>query len=142
VSDELGEVGEHPQAAVADGVGHGRADAERGELHHEAGELEHRLRERLAELQSIGSRAPRFHLGQRDAEQDRENHDLQHVVGGGSLEEAFRHKVLDDAERVTSVAVTWPAAEPAGGRISPSPGWHRLTAARPITSASVVTSSK
>ena len=95
-SDEFGQIGQHPEAAVTDRVGHGRADANGSELHNHPGELEHHFGERLAEVEhglALGFGC----LSQCDSKENREEDHLKHIVGGCRLKETFRHDVFEDA---------------------------------------------
>lgn len=94
--DEFAEVDEHGEAGVSDGIGHGGADAERGELHDDAGEFEHRFGEALAEVEHVFAGFA-GDLGEGDAEHHGEEDHLQDVVGGGGFEEAAGDDVFDDA---------------------------------------------
>jgi hypothetical protein len=68
---------------MADGVGHGGANADRRELHHELREAEHDVGQRLAPL---NDRPCLFaDRGHRQREQDGEDDDLQHVAVGHGL---------------------------------------------------------
>ena len=95
-SDEFGQVSQHPEAAVTDRIGHGRADSDGSELHDHPGELEHHFGERLAEAehgQALSFRG----LSQCDSKENREEDHLKHIVGGGRLKEAPGYDVLEDA---------------------------------------------
>lgn len=93
--DEFAEVRENAEAAVADGDGHGGADAEGGEIHDEAGELEHDFHEAFEETED-GVVGFAFDLGEGDAENDGKENDLKDVVGGGGFEEAAGRDVFED----------------------------------------------
>jgi hypothetical protein len=73
---------------------HGGQHRERRELHHVAGDLEHRVRKFFnGRHQRPGLVAQR---GQRDAEEHREHHDLQDLVVGHGLHERLRHRVAHE----------------------------------------------
>jgi hypothetical protein len=66
--------------------------------HHDIHELEHHLRQTLAGGEHELLARP-LHLRQRDGEDDREEHDLKHLVLRGSVEEALRNRMLDHARQ-------------------------------------------
>ena len=74
---------------------HRRTDAERRELHHQPGELEHHLGKTFAKVEHrfLGLAG---NLRERDAKNHGERHHLQHVVLGGGLKETFWNDVLDN----------------------------------------------
>ena len=87
-SDELAERDQDADAHLADGRRNRGHHADRRELHHVAGELEHHLRGALEHVEHrLALRADRREA---DAEEDREDHELQDV--------AARHRV-DDRRR-------------------------------------------
>ncbi len=69
-------------------------DAQRGELHDDAGEFEHHLRHGLTESEHRLLRAAP-HLRQPDREEHRPEDDLQHLVVCGRIEKTLRHDVLE-----------------------------------------------
>ena len=85
---------EDVQAAGGHGEGDCRPDPDRREAHHEAGELEHHLGDRLARAeQDVLGPAP--DQRQRHREQHRPKDDLQHLVPRRRFEEALRHEALE-----------------------------------------------
>jgi hypothetical protein len=109
-----------------------RADADRRELHHDADELEHHLAQ-LSQNESMNVFAGALHLRQRDGEDDGEEDDLQHLVLRARLEEALRHRVLDDArERRLRLRELGAASVASAARFTPTPGFtSSRRAARP-----------
>ena len=91
---EVAEVPQDTQSTVADGIGDGRADADRRVEHHDVGDLEHRLGERFAPLQY--GLALLAHHAEADGEHHAEDHDLEHVAGGHGLDDRGRHHVQQD----------------------------------------------
>ena len=90
-ADEPRQVVEHAEAAAADRVGDGRADADRRVAHDDVGEPEHRVGERLAP----GDERPALLADhpQRDGEDDAEDDDLQHVAPGHRIDDRLRDGV-------------------------------------------------
>jgi hypothetical protein len=80
---------------VADGIGHGRTDADGGEVHDDVGELEHRLGERFGETEH---RLAEFfgHLGEGDAEKDGEDGNLEDLIFGDGFGDVFREDVKNE----------------------------------------------
>ena len=74
-----------------------------GELHDDAGELEHDFGQRLTESDHrvLGAAA---HLRETDGKQHRPEDDLQHLVGRRGFEEALRHDVFEDARECDLIA--------------------------------------
>ncbi len=91
------QVPQHPDAAVPHRHRHRGADADRREQHDQAGELEHHVGQPLEEPQHDVLRPARLHLRQRDGEEHGEDHDLEHFVPRGRVEEAGREGVLQHA---------------------------------------------
>lgn len=80
---------------MADGRGHGGANAEGSEEHDCAGELEHDFGEAF-EKREDGIVRFATNLREGDAEDDGEEDDLKDVVLGGGFEETARGEVFDD----------------------------------------------
>ena len=138
------EVPEHAEAAVSHRDRHRRADADRRELHDDAGELEHHLRQPLAEPRASPPWRARLHLGERGGEEDGEEDDLEHFVPGRGVEEAVRDGMLQHARQRCPGGwrAAWPCVGGRGERRRRSPGRTRFTAPSPMNSATVVTTSK
>ena len=79
---------------VAHVVGHGAEDSQRGEGHDEIGVLEHGLSYAIEEGQY--RLAPLAHLGERDAEEGRENHHREDVRLGSVLNQIRGEHVKGD----------------------------------------------
>ena len=77
---------------------------------------------------------------ERDREDDAEDDDLQHVALGHRLDDRLGHDVEQDL--IPGLRLARRSRTPAHGRLTPTPGFMRLTATSPMTSASVVTISK
>ena len=73
-------------------------DPDRRELHHDPGELEHHVRQALAERKH-GVLGLALHLRQRRRKQQGKEHDLEHFVLGRRVEEGSGHGVLDHASQ-------------------------------------------
>src|SRR6185369_1708448 len=95
--DELAESEQHVDALGAHGDANGRTDAERGEVHDVAGIAEHHFGERGAETHHrVGLGADG---GAGGAEQEGEDHHLEHVVAGHGIDDAGGEGVLEDGRQ-------------------------------------------
>ena len=94
IRHEDGELQQDGQPVDRDGGGHRGEHGERRELHHVAGDLQHHVRKLIdrgeQDLAFIAER------GERDAEEHRENDDLQDLVVGHRFGERARHHVADE----------------------------------------------
>ena len=73
-------------------VGHGRAHPDRRHIHDDVGELEHRLRQALAEHEHGAALLLTYH-GQRGGKNQAEDYDLQHRAIGDRLRNVLRENV-------------------------------------------------
>ena len=142
---ELAEVDQHPEPAVSDGHGHRRADADRRVLHDDAGELEHHLRQRprsRAEHLLRLARAPATARRRRGSTRRRSAALRSSTAASKKL---CGHDVLEERapRRASLLRELLPCSAARRGEFTPyARRSSRLTAARPMNSASVVTISK
>ena len=107
---QLQQAAQNANSGMSHSVGDGRAHAERRHVHDEVGELEHRLRQALAEGQH-GTALRLADHGQGDGENQAEDHDLQHRAVGDRLGDVLGKDVQDGvfgaefADREVSVLV-------------------------------------
>ena len=94
-ADELAVGGEHADALRRDRSGDRAEDADRGEVHDVARELQHRMRELVDELHDRDG-GPLLEGRQCEAEEQAEDQYLQDLVGRHRLEEALREDMDDE----------------------------------------------
>ena len=137
---QLEQIHEDAETQVPDGVRDRGADADRREAHHDARELEHRLGKALDEGQHRPPLRLRHHR-QRDTEDHAEYHDLEHL----GLDHGARN-VSGKTSSTMSCQVRGAGGRSAGPRPAAAgdadPGAVMVIAAQPMSSASVVTTSK
>ncbi len=92
--DQPGEVVEHAEAAVADGVGNRRSHANWRVAHHDIGELEHRFGDDFAPGDHRPSSLAEH--AECNREDDAEHDNLEHVAARHRVEDGLRHDVQQD----------------------------------------------
>ena len=123
-------------------VGHRCAHAQRRHVHHDVGELEHRLAEALAERPAWDGVFASLQHRERDGEDQAEDHHLQDRAVGNGLGDVLREDVQDGVFRAQLGDGRCIGAGGAAGSCTPTPALLRLIAPRPRKIAIVVTTSK
>ena len=96
-AEEFREIEQDAGAGFGDDRGDRRADRDRRQLHHIAGDVEHHVRDAVGEFeQRLAALAERH---DRDAGEHREHDDLQDLAVGERLEDRGRHQMVDEIRR-------------------------------------------
>ena len=93
--EKLADVDQNAEAEAADGERHGAGDADGSEVHDDVGEAEHHFGETFAEAQHRRAFGL-LHHGERDAEDNREDGDLEDLAFGDALGEVLREDVDEE----------------------------------------------